>query len=41
MGMDATEAYRATRGRITALLRGAGPEVADRRVPGLPGVDGA
>ena len=32
MGMDATDAYRATRDRITALLRGVDPEVADRRV---------
>ena len=36
MGMDATEAYRATRDRITALLRGVDPEVADRRVPACP-----
>ena len=36
MGMEATEAYRATRDRITALLRGVDPAVADRRVPACP-----
>ena len=36
MGMEATEAYRATRERISALLRGGGPDVADRAVPASP-----
>ena len=36
MGMEATEAYRATRDRITSLLRGVDPAVADRRVPACP-----
>ena len=36
MGMEATEAYRATRERISALLRGGGPDVADRGVPACP-----
>src|SRR5215212_1292728 len=36
MGMEATEAYRSTRQRVTALLRAAGPGDPDRRVPACP-----